>query len=41
MDKQGPTESTGDCIQYPVINRSGKEYEKAYIYIYIYTHTYM
>ena len=28
--------STGDYIQYPVINHHGKEYEKEYIYIYIY-----
>ena len=27
--------STGNCIQYSVINRNGKEYEKEYIYIYI------
>ena len=29
--------STGNCIQYPMINHSGKEYFKknAYIYIYI------
>ena len=26
--------STGDCIQYPVINRNGKEYEKECIYMY-------
>ena len=28
--------STGNYIQYPVINHHGKEYEKEYIYIYIY-----
>ena len=28
--------STGNYIQYPVINLNGKEYEKEYIYIYIY-----
>ena len=28
--------STGNYIQYPVINHNGKEYEKEYIYIYIY-----
>ena len=27
--------TTGNCIQYPVINHNGKEYEKEYIYIYI------
>ena len=27
--------STGNYIQYPVINHNGKEYEKEYIYIYI------
>ena len=25
--------STGNYIQYPVINRNGKEYEKEYIYV--------
>ena len=25
--------STGNCIQYPVINHNGKEYEKEYIYV--------
>ena len=34
MDKkQGPTYSTGNYIQYPVINHNGKEYEKEYIHI--------
>ena len=37
--------STGNYIQYPVINHNGKQYEKVYIYIYIYiyiyTHTYI
>ena len=28
--------STGDSIQYPVINLNGKEYEKEYIYIHTY-----
>ena len=28
--------STGNYIQYPMINHDGKEYEKEYIYIYIY-----
>ena len=27
--------STGNHIQYPVINHNGKDYEKEYIYIYI------
>ena len=27
--------STGNYIQYPVINHNGKEYEKEYIYLYI------
>ena len=27
--------STGNCIQYSVMNHNGKEYEKLYIYIYI------
>ena len=31
-----PLYSTRSYIQYPVINRNGKEYEKLYIYIYIY-----
>ena len=32
--------STGDYIQYSVINHTGKEYEKRmYIYIYIYMYT--
>ena len=26
--------SPGNCIQYPVINHDGKEYEKEYIYMY-------
>ena len=26
--------STGNCIQYPVINHNGKEYEK-YVYMYV------
>ena len=30
--------STGNYIQYLVINHNGKEYEKEYIYIYIHTH---
>ena len=25
--------STGNCIQYPVINHNGKEYEKEYMYV--------
>ena len=33
--KQGPTDSTGNYIQYPVINHNGKEYEKECVYIYI------
>ena len=28
--------STGSCIQYPVINHNGKQYEKIYIHTYIY-----
>ena len=27
--------STGNCIQYPGINRNGKAYEKEYIYMYV------
>ena len=27
--------STGNYIQYPIINHNGKEYEKHYIYMYI------
>ena len=27
--------STGNCIQHPVINLNGKEYEKEYINIYV------
>ena len=34
--QQGPLQSTGKYIQYPVINHTGKEYEKEYIHIYIY-----
>ena len=35
MDKQqGPMYSTGTCIQYPVINHNGKEYEKECIHVY-------
>ena len=26
--------STGNCIQYPVVNHNGKEYEKEYTYMY-------
>ena len=33
--------STGNCIQYPVINHNGKEYEKECIYIYIYIYIYV
>ena len=34
MDKQRRTVySTGNYIQYPVINHNGKEYEKEYIYV--------
>ena len=34
---------TGSCIQYPVMNHNGKEYEKEYIYVCVcvYTHTHM
>ena len=28
--------STGNYIQYPVINHNGKEYEKERVYVYIY-----
>ena len=28
--------STGNYIQYPVINHNGKEYERMYMYVYIY-----
>jgi len=28
MDKQDPMDSTGNCIQCPVINHNRKEYEK-------------
>ena len=33
MDKQGVQYSTGNYIQYPVINHNGKEYEKECIYM--------
>ena len=33
MDKQVPTVSTGNYIQYPEINHNGKEYFKMYIYV--------
>ena len=32
MDKQGPTYSTGNYIQCPMINQNGKEYEKMCVY---------
>ena len=32
--------SSGNHIQYPVINHNGKEQENIYIYIYIYTYIY-
>ena len=32
IKKQGPTVSTGNYIQYLVINYNGREYEKEYIY---------
>jgi len=32
MDEQVLLYSTGICIQYPIINYNGKEYEKVYIY---------
>ena len=28
--------STGNYIQYPVINHNGKEYDRMYMYVYIY-----
>ena len=34
-EQQGPTVSTGNYIQHPVINHNGKEYKKR-IYVYIY-----
>ena len=33
--------STGNYIQYPVINYNGKEYFKKYIYLYIYVYTHI
>lgn len=42
MDRQqGPTYSTGNDSQNPVINHKEKEYETAYIYMFIciYVHT--
>ena len=33
MDEKGPTYSTGNYIQYPVINHNGKEDDKEYIWI--------
>ena len=33
--------STGNYVQYPVINHNGKEYEKEHIYIYIYIYIYI
>ena len=33
--------STGNYIQYAVINHNGKEYEKECVYIYIYIYIYM
>ena len=33
--------STGNYIQYLVINHNGKEYEKEYIYVYTHTHTHI
>ena len=33
--------STGNYIQYLIINYNGKESEKEYIYIYIYIHTHI
>ena len=33
--------STGNYIQYLVINHNGKEYEKEYMYIYICTYMYI
>ena len=38
MEKRGPS-YTGNYSQYPVINHSGKEYEKEYTYIYISPHS--
>ena len=32
--QQGPTDSTRNYIQYPVINHNGREYEKECIYVY-------
>ena len=33
--------SSGNYIQYPVINHNGKEYEKEYIYVCIYIYIYI
>ena len=33
--------STGNYIQYPIINHNGKEYEKECIYTHTHTHTYI
>ena len=33
--------STGNYIQYPVINHNRKEYEKECVCVYIYTHTHI
>ena len=32
--------STGNCIQYPVINHNGKEHEKECVCIHTHTHIY-
>ena len=36
INSKVPLCSTGNYIQYPVINHNGKEYEKEYIYIHKY-----
>ena len=34
-NKEAPLYSTGNCIQYHMLNHNGKEYESLYILIYV------
>ena len=35
--QQGPTYSTGNCIQYLTVIYKGKESEKEWLYVYVYS----
>ena len=41
IDNQGPTDNTGNYIQYLVITYNEKGFEKEYINIYVYVYIWM